>query len=694
MRKGTISMKNLKRKMRVLLAMSLPFLAVAAPAQIPQTATKSSTQAAAPGDLSQVSLEDLMNIKVTSVSRTDQKMSQAAAAIFVITGEDIRRSGATNIPDLLRMVPGMDVSQINANTWAISARGFNDQFSNKLLVLIDGRAVYTPLLGGVNWDTQDVPLEDIERIEIIRGPGATIWGANAVNGVINVVTKKAADTKGALVSGGGGSEGKAFGTVQYGGKLWGDTNYRFFAKYLNESSLPDADGAIGEDNWNLLHGGFRADKNVGTKDSVTVQGDMYTGQEGATIIHLFSIDPPVVGDLNVNNQLSGGNILGRWNHAFSSRSDTTFQFYFDTYERTGPESNESRKSIDFDFDHHFEWGSRQDIVWGIGYRQTSDRVIGTIDQAFNPSNTSLQLFNLFAQDTIAIRANRLFLTMGAKLENSYFTGYDLDPSVRIAWTPSNSMTLWAAISRAARSPDRRDVGLDASLAAFPDPGGSSKPVEVVLFGNPKFLEEHMVAYEAGFRTQPNSRLSIDVSTFFNHYDHLQSLEPGPKVFEPTPAPARFLVPITFSNLMYGTTEGGEISANFKLTDRWALSPGYAFLEMHLHLQPSSQDTSSVAEDQGSSPQNQLQLRSHVDLSHGFLWDANAYFVSALPVQGVPSYTRIDTQLRWRFTERGELSLVGQNLLRNTHLESMDQLTIVNSSLMKRSAFAKFTYRFW
>jgi iron complex outermembrane receptor protein len=693
MHKGTISMENLKRKIRVLLVMSLPFLAVAAPAQISQP-TKSTSQAASQSDLSQVSLEDLMNIKVTSVSKTDQKMSQVAAAIFVITGEDIRRSGATNIPDLLRMVPGMDVSQINASTWAISARGFNDQFSNKLLVLIDGRTVYTPLLGGVNWDTQDVPLEDIDRIEVIRGPGATIWGANAVNGVINVVTKKAVDTKGALVSGGGGSEGKAFGTVQYGGKLWGDTNYRFFAKYLNEGSLPDPDGAIGEDNWNLLHGGFRADKNVGTKDSVTVQGDMYTGQEGATIIHLFSIDPPVVGDLNVNNQLAGGNILGRWKHTFSGRSDTTFQFYYDSFDRSGPESDESRRTLDFDFNHHFEWGSRQDIVWGIGYRRTWDTDFGTIDQAFNPSNTTLELFNLFAQDTITLRPNRLFLTVGTKLENNYFTGYDLDPSVRLAWTPSNSMTLWAAISRAARSPDRRDVGLNASLAAFPDPAGSNTPVEVILFGNPKFLEEHVVAYEAGFRTQPNSRLSIDVSTFFNHYDHLQSLEPGPKVFEPTPAPARFLVPITFGNLMYGTTEGGEISANFKLTDRWTLSPGYAFLEMHLHLQPPSQDTSSVAEDQGSSPENQLQLRSHVDLSHGLLWDANAYFVSALPVQGVPSYTRIDTQLRWRFTERGEVSLVGQNLLRDTHLESMDQLTVVNSALMKRSAYAKFTYRFW
>src|SRR3984957_17275671 len=254
MRKGTISMENLKRKILVLLVIILPFLAVAALAQIPRTATKSSAQEAAPGDLSQVSLEDLMNIKVTSVSKTDQKMSQAAAAIFVITGEDMRRSGATNIPDLLRMVPGMDVLQINANTWAISARGFNDQFSNKLLVLIDGRAVYTPLLGGVNWDTVDVPLEDIDRIEVIRGPGATLWGANAVNGVINIVTKRAAETQGAMVTAGGGTEGQAQSTVEYGGAIKEKTNYRVFAHYLNDGSLPAVGGGSGQDNWNLLHG--------------------------------------------------------------------------------------------------------------------------------------------------------------------------------------------------------------------------------------------------------------------------------------------------------------------------------------------------------------------------------------------------------------------------------------------------------
>jgi iron complex outermembrane receptor protein len=672
----------------------LTFLHSEALGQSAQSALPVPAQSTGQRDLSLVPIEDLMNIQVTSVSKTEQKMSQAAAAIFVITQEDIRRSGAANIPDLLRVVPGMDVSQINANSWAISARGFNDQFSNKLLVLIDGRTVYTPMLGGVNWDTQNVPLEDIDRIEVIRGPGATIWGANAVNGVINIVTKSAADTRGALVTAGGGTEGQARGTVQYGGAVKEKTDYRIFANYLNYGSLPAVGGGSGQDNWDLLHSGFRADSKISSSDSLTLQGDLYTGQGGGTIIHIFSIDPPVLGNLNADNQLSGGNILGRWNHTFSSRSDTTLQFYFDKYDRSGPQASETRHTIDFDFNHHFAWGSRQDVVWGAGYRRTWDATLGTIDQAFNPPDTRLQLFTFFVQDTIALRPDRVLLTAGTKIESSYFTGYGLEPSVRLAWTPSNWMSFWAAVSRAERSPSRRDAGLIAPLAVFPDPGGSSTPVEVILFGNSKFQPEHVVAYEAGLRGQANHRISFDVSAFFNQYDHLESHEPGPEVFEATPAPARFVIPIRFGNLLYGTTEGGEISANLKLTDRWTLSSGYAFLEMHLHTKPSSLDTISVLENQDSSPQHQVQLRSHMDLSHGLSWDASAYFVSELPVQGVAAYTRIDTQLKWKFAERGEFSLVGQNLLQDRHLESMDALTVVNSSLIKRNAYAKFMWRFW
>jgi iron complex outermembrane receptor protein len=646
-----------------------------------------------PADLTGRSMEDLMNIEVTSVSKKEQKMSQAAAAIFVITQEDIRRSGAINIPDLLRIVPGLDVSQINANDWAISARGFNEQFENKLLVLIDGRAVYTPLIGGVNWDTQDVPLEDISRIEVIRGPGATLWGANAVNGVINIVTKTAADTQGGLITAGGGTQGQALATAQYGGTIRGKTSYRIFTKYLNHASLPALDGQRAHDEWHLLHGGFRADTNISTKDSLTVEGDLYTGEEGSRIIHMFSIDPPNSGNLDTLTNLSGGNILGRWNHTFSSRSDTTFQFYFDNYARTGPEAHETRNTIDFDFNHHLVWGSRQDVIWGAGYRHSADQTVGTIDQSFIPPNKGLQLFTFFVQDAITLVPDRVLLTVGTKIENSYFSGVGIQPSVRLAWSPSRRLSFWTAVSRATRSPARADAGLNAGLAAFPDPSGSSTPFEVILSGHPEIMSEHVVAYETGFRTQLTERLSIDLSTFFNCYDHLESLEPAPGFLQSSPAPVRFVLPVVFQNLMYGTTEGGEISTNFKLTDRWTLSPSYALLEIHLHTKPTSQDTSSVSNFQGSSPQHQAQIRSHVELFHGLSWDANAYFVSALPVQGVASYTRIDTQLKWEFAERGEISLVGQNLAQDHHLESMDISTLVNSSQIKRSAYAKIVWHF-
>jgi iron complex outermembrane recepter protein len=648
-------------------------------------------QLAPKADLASMSLEDLMNVHVTSVSKQDQKMSQVAAAIFVISQEDIRRSGATNIPDLLRMVPGMDVPQINANTWAVSSRGFNTQFVNKMLVLIDGRAVYTPLLGGVNWDTQDVPLEDIERIEVIRGPGGTLWGANAVNGVINVTTKKAADTQGGLIVGTGGTDGQASGTAQYGGALGASANYRAFVSYLNHGSLRQLDSQDENDAWHLLHGGFRADKTISSKDSFNLQGDLYTGNEGADIEHIASIDPPIIEDLAVRVGLSGGNILGRWNHNFSGRSDSSLQFYFDNYTRTGPSAHENGKTFDVDFNHHFVAGDRQDFVWGAGFRRTWDQTQGTIDQAFIPADKTLQLFDIFAQDTITLKPGRLFFTLGSKLEHYDFDGFGVQPSARLAWTPSKRQTYWAAISRANRSPARRDEGLEAALTVFPDPAGSSTPVEVILFGNTQIKSEHVLAYEAGFRSQFNSHFSIDLAAFYNRYTNLVSTEQGPKVLVSSPAPVHFLIPIVFQNELYGSTAGLEIAANVKLTNRWTLSPGYALLKTYLHLEPSSRDTISLTEF--LDPQHHAQIRSHVELSHGLAWDAGAYFVSSEPSQGVASYTRVDTQLTWRAAERLELSIEGRNLLRDHHLESLDILSLVDTALVKRSAFIKMTWRF-
>jgi iron complex outermembrane receptor protein len=638
-------------------------------------------------------MEDLMSIEVTSVSKKEEKLSGAAAAIFVITQEDIRRSGATNIPDLLRIVPGLDVSQINANTWAVSSRGFNDQFVNKMLVLVDGRAVYTPLLGGVNWDTQDVPLEDIERIEVIRGPGGSLWGANAVNGVINVTTKNAEGTQGGLISASGGTQGQALATVQYGGALGAATHYRIYAKYLNHNSLPDLVGGSGDDSWHLLHSGFRADKVISTKDSLTLQGDLYTGEEGASVVHIFSIDPPNIRNSVTRVGLSGGNVLGRWTHDFSSRRDSSLQFYFDNYTRTGPAARENGKTFDIEFNNHVVVGEHQDFVWGAGFRRTWDQTQGSFDATFVPADKTLQLFNTFAQDTIELKPDRLHLTVGAKLEHYDFDGFGFQPSARLAWTPSNRQTLWAAVSRANRSPARRDEGLEAGLDVFPDPAGSSTPVELILFGNPQIKPEHILAYEAGFRSEFNQRFSLDVTAFYNRYTNLVSLEPGPRFFEPSPAPARYVVPVVFGNEMHGSTAGGEISANLIIADHWTLSPSYALLKMHLRTDPASRDTNSVPDDEGSSPQHQAQLRSHVELSHGLAWDAAASFVSGLAFQRVASYTRLDTQLTWRAAERLEFNLVAQNLLQDHHLESFDAIAIVNSSLVKRSVCAKVVWRF-
>jgi len=641
--------------------------------------------------LQDLSLEDLMNYEVTSVSKKEQKMSQVAAAIFVITPEDIRRSGATNIPDLLRMVPGLDVGQINSNTWAVSARGFNHELADKLLVLIDGRSVYTLTFAGVNWDTQDVPLEDIARIEVIRGPGGTLWGANAVNGVINIITKKAGDTRGSLIAGGGGTQARASGTAQYGGQLTKDFSYRVFSKYLDGNHTPDLDdGDNSRDGWHLAHAGFRVDGSPSAVDSVTAQGDIYEGKEGAEIIHT-TLDPPDNVNLPTHAQLSGGNLLGKWSHLYPNGSETTLQFYFDRNARYGPESNEVRNTIDFDLQHRLALGKRHDLMFGLGYRLNADHTEGTIDLAYTPASKTVQIFSGFVQDEITLRPNRWYLTLGTKVEHDDFNGFDADPSVRLAWTPSSRQTLWAAVSRASRTPSRLDTGAFIGIAAFP--GDDGTPQEVVLYGNPRQKAEHVIANELGYRTQPWRRFSLDIATFFNRYDNLRTREFGTPFLQPAPDPVRWVIPITWGNQMHGTTQGVEVSADWQVAGHWTLSPGYSLLQMHLHTDPASQDTSSAPGTEGSNPRHQAQLRSHVDLRRNLSWDAFLFYVDRLPAQAVPSYFRLDSQLTWRFGENVGLSLVGQNLLTDHHVESNDIFTIVNASMVKRGVYARMSWRF-
>src|ERR1700733_5061981 len=654
------------------------------------TALALAATAVAQQDLTQLSLEDLMDTKVTSVSKKEQSLSRTASAISVITSEDIRRSGATNIPDLLRMAPGVDVAQIDANTWAISVRGLNGRFSNEVLVMLDGRNVYTPTFGGAFWDVLDLPLEDIERVEVIRGPGATIWGANAVNGVINIITRKAAETRGGMVVAGAGNLDQGFGTGQYGGSLGKSTDYRVYTKYFNQDPLPGLTGQDGGDGWHLLRGGFRSDSRLSTKDKLMVQGDLYTGKEGQPSTFLPSVTSPGVQNIDSRVPLSGGFLYSVWDHVFSARSDTSLKISFDRYERDD-ELLEQRRTFDVEFQHHIAWGSRQDFVWGANYRNTDSHTHGDLEFSLNPANVNMQLFGLFVQDEIALVPDKLFLTAGIKLDHNYYTGFNILPSAGVAWTPHKRHMFWAAIAQANRTPAETDTGSRIDFAAFPGPGGV--PTIAALVGNPHFNDEALTAYQTGYRTTVLEHLSIDLAAYYGHYYHQETTEPAAPFFETTPAPPHLVLPVTYENLMHGKAYGFEMAVDWKATDRWTLSPGYGFEQIHMHLDPTSRDTGAVLDAEGSTPVDGAQLRSHLDLRHGVAWDASTYFVDRLRSGQIPSYTRLDTGLTWRWTEGLAMSLVGQNLVKDRHLEFVDDSGSVRSTLIKRSAYVKFTWQF-
>ncbi len=648
-------------------------------------------------DLTKVSIEDLMNVKVTSASKKEQKLSRVAAAIFVITQEDIVRSGATNIEDALRIVPGLDVAEINGSTWAIGARGFNEQLSNKLLVIVDGRIVYTEAFGGVYWDAVDVPLEDIDRIEVIRGPGGSIWGANAVNGVISIFTKRAASKRGGFVAATGGNTVQGLGTVEYGDTIGKETDYRVFAKYNNEGQMDGLTGQHGDDGWHALRGGFRTDSTLSSKDALTLEGNLYTEREGELAYFLPSLTSP--GLITIPDEITsaGGFIQANWKHRYSDRADSELQTSFTHYTRDDPLEPEERSTLYVDYQDHFAWGARQDVIWGIGDLYTSGQINGTLTVFFNPPRKSLDLADAFVQDEIAILPDRLYVTAGAKLQHNNFTGLQFLPSIRATVELNKQQMLWAAVSRAVRTPTPNDADLSVNLGEV----GVTNGVPVVLrfVGNPNFQNERLVAYEAGYRATVSNRLTFDLAAYYNDYDNLQTTEPSGSFSEAAPAPLHEVETLTYENLMYGESHGVEISANWKVTDRWQLSPGLAFEELHLHTDPESQDQQTVPFVQGNNPTHMAQMRSHVDLQKGWSWDASAYYVDPLTNQGfsgevrIPGYTRLDTGLTWKPLERLSVSVVGQNLLRNSHPEFEDFFGSMQSSQIKRSAYAKLTWQF-
>ena len=581
-----------------------------------------------------LSLDQLMNVSITIVSRSPEQLFKTPASVYVISNDEIKNSGATNIVGALRLAPSVNVAQGNAGAWVVTTRGFSNIFANKLLVMIDGRVVYTPLYAGVIWDMQNVLLEDIEQIEIVSGPGASLWGSNAVNGVINIITKNSKDTQGLYVSAGGGTALQDFSAIRYGGKIGDNSYFRFYAQRYDYDNFTLTNGTANSDRWDYTQGGFRADFNPSGDNSFTLQGDL-NGELART--------------LPTNSNSDGQNLMGKWTHSFSDSSNLKVKVYFDrTWIHDIPSTlSDQLTTYDLDFQHSFSLGKINNIVWGAGYRLMFDETpTTTIYVGFIPLKLTMPLYSAFAQDEVNIINQKLNLTVGTKLEHNVFTGFEWQPSVRLTYTPSDQQTIWSAVSRAVRTPSRFDVDYYIPKYIVPPPGLS-------IAGGPNFVSEKLIAYELGYRISPINQLSFSLSTFYNNYSDLYSVEalPGTNTYE-------------IQNGSEGKSWGAELFADFQITNMWKLRGGYTFFRINLKPKPGhTYDPSVLADD----PENMASLESSVNLLKDYQFDITAHYVSALPLNNAPSYVSLNARIARRFGNL-ELSIVGQNLLKKYHIE--------------------------
>jgi iron complex outermembrane receptor protein len=643
-------------------------------------------------DLTELSLQELMDVEVTSVSKRAEPISAAAAAVFVITREDLRRSGATSIPEALRMVPGLEVARIDANKWAISARGFNGRFANKLLVLIDGRSVYTPLFSGVFWDVQDTLIEDVDRIEVIRGPGATLWGANAVNGVINIITRSARETQGGLLAAGGGSEERGFAALRYGGALGKSTFYRVYGKSFARGSGERLTGGAGADDWSMSRAGFRLDAAPSAGTGLTLEGDLYDGEAGETLI-LQSLQAPVSRTVDDDERFSGGHLLGRWQRTLPDAAELKVQLYYDRTQRAAALIDEDRDTLDLELQHGLAPGSRHRLLWGLGFRRTGDDIRGSEVLWLTPARRTDDLASAFLQDEVALLPDRLWLTLGSKLEHNDYTGFEVQPNVRAVWIPRRHQTLWAAVSRAVRTPSRaeRDIRLDALVLGPGQLFPGAPPAVVASLGDPEFDSEELLAWELGYRVGLAPGLLLDLATFYNDYERLRTTRTGAPYLEPAPGPPHLVVPARIGNDMQGEAWGAELAADWRASKRWRWSAAYSYLEVRLDLLPGADAMSLVAE--GDTPRHQFHLRSSVDLGRGLELDLAARYVDELPALAVDGYASLDLRLGWKPRQGLELSLVGQDLLDGSHAEFSPEVIPTHATAAQRGFYGRLEWRF-
>ena len=636
------------------------------------------------GDLSGLSLEELMNIEVevTSVARRKQRLSDSAAAVYVITQEDIRRSGATCIPDLLRMVPGLSVSRISSNTWAIGARGFNAEFADKLLVMIDGRTVYTPLFSGMFWDVQDYPLDDIERIEVIRGPGASLWGANAVNGVINIITKSARDTQGNHVRLGAGNEERGFGHVRHGGSFGEDGAWRVYAKYFNRDGSGATDAVEPDDDWEMGRGGFRMDWSSSETDSLTFQGDVYKGRVDNTY-DLASFTSPPTALVDNRFDVSGGNLLMRWSRELSEDSGFSLQVYYDHTNRESDIVDLRRDTMDVDFQHNLPLSERNELIWGMGYRYSASDITSGPVLGFYPENRDTQLFSAFVQDEHRL-GEELTAMLGAKVEHNDYTGLEFQPNARLLWNRSSQETVWASIAGAVRQPAQMNEDISWLQQVIQGPGYFILPT---LFGSDDFDSEKLTAYELGYRNLIGEDFSLDLAAFYNEYRELMTMEPG----DPFATGAGLVVPVYFANGADGWSWGLEAAAQWNVREDWKLNLSYSFIDIHIQPHEGSNDPSAEDEEK-QTPAHQVHLRSYFDLSEEWGLDAALYWVDAMEKDDISDYFRADTRLAWEPCEGISAALVAQGLFHDRELE-FGQSIFNAGSEVETSVFLTLSWQF-
>lgn len=640
--------------------------------------------------LKSLSLEDLLNIEVTSASKKSQKLTDTAAAIFVINSEDIRRSGKTSVPELLRMVPGIQVARIDINKWSISARGLSGRFANKLLVLIDGRSVYTPTFSGVYWDVQDMPLDDIERIEVIRGPGATLWGANAVNGVINIITKSAEDTQQGLVSVGAGNVEKAFTDLRYGGELGDSGWYRLSGKLFNREDLVATTPTQGADEWEALRLSFRADLDMSDRDALSVSANTYR-DEIVENAFLPVLTPPYIMPTKLNSDASGYSVIANWDRDLGDDADFSLKAYYDHTDREDSlvdNARDERDTFDVEFTHRFQLTDAQELIWGVGYRWTQNTIKDSALVSFPSGGSTDQLFNVYIQDDIALLDEQLHLTVGSKFEHNDYTGVEIQPNLRAHYSINENRSIWAAVSRAVRTPSSGEN--DGQVVAGVVPAGvNGNPFPTLLkaFGTDTFDSEVLTAYELGYKAKLLVDLYLDLALFYNDYSNARSIEAGTPF--PSTSPPHLVAPLFAANSGELDVSGLELSIDWSLSDRLRLYGAYHYLSVDAKLSGNGGfDSEELIENRD--PDHQLSWRVQIDVTPSTELDLWARYTRA---QNVDPFTAIDLRYAWRATEDLALSLVGQNLLEDRAETQTELFGQTGPIELRRSVYLKASLNF-